>query len=145
MNDITQILCKAKRKDNGNWVEGYYCPKKYYCFDNRTEPKHVIITEFSATGVVYFEIDIDTLCRCTGVPDQDKNKIWENDIIQEGCNGLIGKVIWDTSTATFKLENFGENYTIKDAPIEWEVIGNAFDNPEFLQSKTDINNEYELE
>ena len=61
MTNTYNLLCKGKRKDNGEWIEGYYCPKKAYCFDNRTPSSHVIITEFSSTGYVAKEIDINTL------------------------------------------------------------------------------------
>ena len=54
--------------------------------------------------------------------------------MQEGCNGLIGVVVWDNDLATYRLDGFGEGYTIQDAEIEWEVIGNKFDNPELLRT-----------
>ena len=83
------ILFKAKRIDNGEWVEGYLCYKKDYCFDNRTKPKAVIITEYSNTGIVSFEIDETTICQYTGLTDKDGNKIWENDIVNCGCKLIV--------------------------------------------------------
>ena len=82
MKTPREILFRAKRIDNGGWVEGYYCTKKPYCFDNRTEPNHIIITEFSVTGTVYYEIDPTTLSQFTGWKDSHGNRIFENDIVE---------------------------------------------------------------
>lgn len=131
---MREILFKAKRIDNDEWVEGYYSksPDPMFAFlkdfifapyfDEKTECGH-------DNG---YKIDIDTLCQYTGLTDMFGNKIWENDIIKEHCNGLVGRLIWDVPTATYKLEGFGNDYKIEDAHIEWEVSGNIFDNPELL-------------
>lgn len=88
MTEPRQILFRAKLKDwktnpdRNKWVEGYYCLKKPYCYDNRTEPSNVIITEFSLTGIVSYEIDPNTLCEFIGWTDGHKTKIYENDIVE---------------------------------------------------------------
>lgn len=88
MTEPKQILFRAKLKDwktnpdHNKWIEGYYCTKKPYCFDNDTDPSHIIITEFSTTGTVYYEIDYTTLSQFTGWKDRHGNKIYENDIIE---------------------------------------------------------------
>lgn len=66
------ILFKAKRKDNGKWMEGYY-------FYNPNIDRHFIHTWLSG-GLV--EIDPTTLSQYTGWVDNHGNRIFENDIVE---------------------------------------------------------------
>lgn len=134
------VIFKAKRKDNGEWVEGYYSksPDPIFAFlkDYIFAPYYDYDKERGYDNG--YQINPDTLCQYTGKKDCKKKKIWENDIVEEGCNGLIGIVVWDNDLGTYRLQNldgeYGEDYIIKDAHIEWEVIGNVFDNPELLDN-----------
>lgn len=136
------ILFKAKRVDTGEWVEGYYCVQKDYCFDNRTNPKPVIITEFSSTGIVKFEVDESTVCQYTNMTDKNGQKIWENDILVAHLDEnypedeTYEQVIWHesgfctmekNSTDCEPLDGFDTRY--------FAVCGNIFDNAELLENK----------
>lgn len=158
-----EILFKAKRIDNGEWVEGFYCIKKPYCFDDRiiSSLRTIIITEHSSTGTVSFEVNPDTICQYTGLTDKNDNKIWENDVLMfhsnkndlaKACYGefyvidvetleKIDSVIgWhyeviETDTIS-KCEPFNIPMPLTNDYIETcelEVIGNIFDNPELLK------------
>jgi uncharacterized phage protein (TIGR01671 family) len=107
---VREILFKAKRKDNGEWVEGYYLTKYDETYGKVERKRHCIYRTRSSRNWEYAEIDESTLCQFTGLTDCNGNKIWENDVVIEGCNGLIGRVVGDIPTAAFKLENFGEGY-----------------------------------
>lgn len=56
----------------------------------------------------------------TGFYDANNTPIYVGDIVKEGCNGLVAKVIIDFEKG-YWLEGLGEGYGIENAHIEWEV------------------------
>ena len=156
-----EILFKAKRKDNGKWVEGYY--RRIPCMGLH---EHYIMPQNPKNRLEQYEIDPDTICQYTGFTDKNGQKIWENDIVK------FNDEIWDscyTSCGTeydsWEAENYGlvgycdysarydltkykynesqteadlhENHDIEFSEFvkEHEVSGNIFDNPELLEVK----------
>jgi len=78
-------ICKAKRTDNGEWVEGYYCKREtgHYtgiCFVE--EYKDCIIQEAGDWGIDWCEVDSATVCKCTGLPDKNGKNIFEKDAVK---------------------------------------------------------------
>ena len=151
-----EILFKAKRKDNGEWVEGYYIYhiKRTICpFGDSVKPEdeqHVIMQDgFSdwnmPRGTVVYEIDQETLCQYTGLTDKNGRKIWENDIVK--CKKYIGGNFADycieVGYVEMKHGAFGLHRIKQDAyyrpfkdwleDYEYETIGNISDNPELLE------------
>ena len=134
-----RYLFRAKRLDNGQWVQGFICKKKYKsnkfyisCFHDKDDNEQ------------FFAIDPDTICQCTGLKDKNGKLIWENDVVgfwdtYSTENGqaemdCIGKVVWDDETISFQVTNrlSAESYEVLD---ECSVIGNIFDNKELLESE----------
>lgn len=121
---MREILFKAKRKDNGKWVEG----------DAIHEPIGMSIRHEKNGMSVRVPVDPDTLCQYTGLTDKNGKRIWENDIIE--LPGEDGYFVceWQEDTARFVLN--GEGLTV-DFDNYWsyevEVIGNIFDNPDLLE------------
>ena len=128
-----EILFKANRKDNGEWVEGYYL--------NIPKINHFICTgkmklDGSLKGFISAEmyaIDPDTICQYTGLTDKNGQKIWENDILElPGEDGYF-TCEWEEDTARFVMN--GDGLTV-DFDNYWgyqtEVIGNIFDNADLL-------------
>ena len=147
-----EILFKAKRIDNGEWVEGLLWKKKYNtskifisCFPDKDDHEEVYV------------VDSNTICQYTGLTDKNGNKIWENDIVE---------VWWIQRTLKQNIEpkrykavvefgnpnsfyswgwqlRFLEDFPFNADILLWidmeetgafcEVIGNIFDNPELLK------------
>ena len=140
---MREILYKAKRMDNGEWVEGFFCYQKLYCYDNRITPRPIIIGELSNTGIVKFEIDESTVCQYTGLTDKNGQKIWENDIVrhEDLSNGRYiarkqpmknSLIKWNHIDAKFERDGGRDLYKSES---RLEVIGNIFDNAELLERK----------
>ena len=131
MND--RYLYRAKRCDNGEWVEGYYVKRHGVpmIYENRDCPQSI------------YEVDPSTICQCTGKHDIPENKmIYEHDFVsfldtystdsgyaEQYC---VGEVLWDDEELCFYVTNrlSAESYEVLD---DCKVIGNRFDNPELLE------------
>ena len=135
---MREILFKAKRKDNGKWVDGYY-QKRYDLLGNE---EHLIFHADSYTVWEYAEIDPETLCQFTGMTDKNGVRIWKNDIVEAWSQGsrAIGTVkqrvdgLWIMSPA-WQNHEFWELKPNSNGETTVEVLGDAFDNPELLQEK----------
>lgn len=153
---MREILFKAKRKDNGEWVEGYYIYhiKRTICpFGDSVKPEdeqHVIMQDgFSDWNMprdtVVYEIDPDTLCQFTGLTDKNGEKIWENDIISinaysydEPEDDYFGVVKYCEEDACWVLKNnerFNEIICECFGSYTTQMInhGNIFDNADLLE------------
>ena len=133
---MRQILFKAKRKDNGKWVEGYYQKR----FDLDGSEQHLIFWSKSYTVWEYAEINPDTICQYTGLTDKNGKRIWENDIVEERHRGVITMryhVLWDFKETSWMFETKSSArygiYAINQR--KFEVVGNIFDNPDLLEVK----------
>ena len=151
-----EILFKAKRRDNGEWVEGslitgvfcrlgqdipyIFCPKEadYDCFEDFSEENGI------------FEVQPDTICQYTGLTDKNGNKIWENDVVKKhfytdydafaNSEEYVGVVkfidcAWVVETVREKnkcIRPIFEAMAYSQDVKYFEVIGNIFDNPELL-------------
>lgn len=132
MND--RYLFKAKRIDNGEWVEGLYtyCDRKYYI--------RLITDETSRYKKSFFEVDPTTICQCTGLKDKNGKLIWENDIVKDE-KGNFYKAFWQNNYYQFSwicvkadVLPIGSKWDLWSfKSFEIEVIGNGFDNPELLE------------
>lgn len=135
---MREILFKAKRIDNGEWVEGCYVTsdgKSFICMD--------IVEHYCVIALRWFEIDPETLCQFTGLCDKNGKKIWENDICDrkekypEVVKMTNGDWTLDYSYAIGR--DYGNGYCNLGFYVNErkcvEVIGNIFDQPELLREE----------
>lgn len=126
-----EILFKAKREDNGEWVEGQYVYITNPLTEDGKPIKHLIC---NGTNIFNDLIDPDTLCQYTGLTDKNGKKIWENDIVELPDEEGYFTCKWEEDAARFVMN--GDGLTV-DFDNYWsyqtEVAGNIFDNPELLE------------
>lgn len=124
MND--RYLFKAKRVDNGKWEQGYY----YQIWENG-----YILWGMTNDVPNMIEVDVSTLCQCTGLKDKNGKLIWKNDIVKIN-NSKVNVLITFRDfeiICTIPSEKYYKHRLEYDT--EYEVIGNIFDNPELLESE----------
>lgn len=138
---MREILFRAKRIDNGEWVSGYYvydyAHNANFIFKNQLVCPNCINDRRIDYSVCDYEIDPDTLCQYTGLKDKNGNRIWENDIVSGYFNHKkITGFIKYGSNAVYYIEREGSYGIHLDNSEDWlEVIGNIFDNPELLKGE----------
>lgn len=137
---MREILFKAKRIDNGEWIEGnhVYLENAHYIVPlyiewNETEQRE---------SPMFIRVDRKTLCQYTEFEDENKNRIWENDIVsfidysstESGYveHNCVGRIAWDCECACFRVSGTlsAESWEVLQDCV---IIGNVFDNPELLR------------
>ena len=133
-----RYLFKAKRVDNGEWVQGYYA-KGLDVFTD-CEEAHIIFepnTMFYSSGETdgWYKVDPTTICQCTGLKDKNGKLIWENDIVK--INNSKGNVLITFRDFEIICTIPNEKYYKHrlEYETEYEVVGSVFDNPELLESE----------
>lgn len=139
-----RYLFKAKRIDNGEWVQGNILldieknkPSETY----RIYPiDHVDICRV---------VDETTICQCTGLKDKNGNLIWEGDVVKKefytdydafsnseeyigivkftDCAWVVETIRGKCTRPIFEAASYSEDVKY------FEVSGNVFDNPELLE------------
>lgn len=141
-----RYLFKAKRKDDGEWVQGYL-------FDDGFENGRVFIggiviekyngtacDDWNVTGINFCEIDPNTICQCTGLKDKNGKLIFENDILSGHIDVEFPedetrkRVVWHENGWCTNEPGCDDYEELDDFDSEnFEVIGNMIDNPELLE------------
>ena len=132
-----RYLFKAKRLDNGEWVEGALFNGESHCIIGQ-EIKFSPYTEHECK-IVGYEVDRDTICQCTGLKDKNGKLIWENDIMVAHLDDAYPedetyiRILWYESGFCSKEKGSEDISPIDKFDQEhFEVCGNIFDNPELL-------------
>ena len=145
-----RYICKGKRKDNGEWIEGNLINCAF--FNNDGFPIFYILDtdnieydcwEDIAEEIGYLEVIPKTVGQCSGVPDKNGTLMYEGDIVK----GLFDFGLEIMAVCTFKDGAFG--LTAKQCGayhfsaftsicnVKYEVIGNIHDNPNLLKIEHD--------
>ena len=122
-----RYLFRGKRKDNGEWIQGYLYgiwERRYILWGMTNDIPNMV------------EVDPETVCQCTAMPDKNSKLIFENDIVIKHNDDKEPYLIrWSENYAAWELAQCGcAMYGFFDVDFgEIEVIGNAIDNPELLE------------
>lgn len=81
---IENIKFKAKRLDNGEWVEGSLTYSQGIAYIHRKESD-----EDDRCYLTPYKVIPETVCQFTGMMDEDCNEIWEGDIVRDNYD-LLG-------------------------------------------------------
>ena len=147
-----RYLFKAKRIDNGEWVQGNLIQS---C-DATDGWESIIIpvknsnmfTKHIGHGYGYlgfenwYRVNPSTICQCTGLKDKNGKLIWENDIMVSHLDDAYPedetyiRILWYESGFCSKEKESEDKSPIDKFDQEhFKVCGNIFDNPELLESE----------
>ena len=129
---IREVLHKARTSMmNHEWIYGYYC--------------YDILTGLPAIQDIktheIYRIIPGTLSQCTHMYDKNKNKIWENDII-ETENGFLLQCVWSEEYHEFLFKNLKGGYDFMVGMIsdissftkgKVRIIGNVYDEIDIIR------------
>lgn len=131
---MREILFRGKRKDNGEWIEGYYF-RQLNPFSVDGSPIKHCISDLPPFGA---EIVPETVGQYTGLTDKNGKRIFEGDILD--CGDRMVCVEWHDRCGTWDsifIKYIGDRCSNGIEPVEWKyravVIGNIHDNPELLK------------
>ena len=139
---MRELLFKGKRKDNGEWIEGWYAP--LVCNDKTIIP---CIRNKNGTDK---EVIPETVGQYTGLTDKNGKRIFEGDIIRAITLDTGMECLAVVCFGNFIDENNGDEYigfyiefdgikttaaqlAMKECKNRIEAVNNIYDNPELLK------------
>lgn len=137
---------RGKRIPHGEWVNGFYAKSVDYFAEKernfiQTQGLNVNGGEnmLGNTSLSWFEVDPDTVGEFSGKRDKNNRRIFEGDIV----DGLFRSATPLRAVCAFKDGAFGLAWThggvdhfsafTSICNVEYEVVGNIYDNPELLE------------
>lgn len=125
---MREILFKAKRLDNREWVEGSLI--------SFADGGRAILPSKSAAlykkGASLFstvnclEVDPSTVCQYTGLKDKNGKRIFEGDNVYDPHENSIYTVEWNENNAIFQMAHDWRRRSVETA-YYCEIIGNIYD------------------
>lgn len=163
---MREILFRAKRVDNGEWIEG----NVLQCDDGDCyiATSCLVGASDEPLMVAAYKVDPETLCLFTGLTDKNGKRIWENDIVScehekypednplevlpfsdpiKYKRNYSVEFINTGSSYGYRLRNKSIHFMLTGNVVynhKIEVIGNIFDDKHLL-SETDYYREQEKE
>lgn len=123
------IIFRGKSVKDGTWVYG-----SLYLTDNNAYI--ILIHDEFTCAMEKISVDKDTIGQFTGLTDKNGKRIFEGDIVVHRFKRVwreefhTSKVIWDDNYNCYYLFDEIVNHRMR-ADIEYDVIGNIYQDPEF--------------
>lgn len=147
---MRESLFRGKREDNGEWVQG--CHHKRRILNQETgllefaDDIQCNTEDESGLHSWSYLIDPETLGEYTGIVDKNGVKIFEGDVVVARIKEerAYAGFEWPKAAVMFDEGCFGLKFPKEVMPlrsfaptVEFEVLGNIHDNPEFLGGDAD--------
>lgn len=146
MNQNFPTKYRGKRRDNGEWAEGYLFD------DGMVNVEHYFIgsivvesykgtadDDWDITGTCFWEVDPEIICQFTGKYDKYHKEVYTNNIVKTKYRRLC-IVKWFSSSEycgfdlyPIECDNpYPDKYDLWDN-LNLEIVGNVFDDYELLE------------
>ena len=125
---MREILFKAKRLDNGEWISG-----SLVCFAGGARailPSDSKTLFSKSKGFICcdtcHDVDPSTVCEYTGLKDKNGKRIFEGDNVYDPHENSIYTVEWNENNAIFQMAHDWHRRSIETV-YYCEIIGNIHD------------------
>ena len=135
-----EILFRGKRTDNGEWVEG----DLIHGVSIRRGRMYIIpivpnLEDLEGCDPLDgYDVIPYSVCQFTGIIDKNGIKVFEGDIVKHKFRRVWAEqehtsiVVWNDNFMCYYLFDGASNIRMREDVI-YEVIGNAYDNPELVK------------
>lgn len=139
---MREILFRGKRKDNGEWIKGFYIKATHHWHEHGIHEDWIAVDTIQNGGWCNvrgkYAVIPETVGQFTGLYDKNGTKIFEGDIIAYKYKTnpylntfTIGHCIVEYIETLGVYSPFGDSGLALEAN-EIEVVGNIHDNPDIL-------------
>jgi len=149
---MREILFNGKRKDNSKWIEGFLFQTecdgvKQWCISKSP----LSANDYSEILGDWAEIIPESVGQYTGQKDRNGNKIFDGHVLRFRIRDKYDDNVYWVGKVCYEHQQFVLNYCKNELqpnstwafamtglffPIDCEIIGIAYDNPELLEVKT---------
>jgi uncharacterized phage protein (TIGR01671 family) len=130
---------RGKRKDNGEWVYGFYLLDEQHSIPRHCIWYREVVGDFIGNAII--EVDPATVGQYTGLRDKNGREIYEGDFVRVrfSFDDMVDFAVkLNQETARFVFECTEEQLGAEDIDSDQcEVIGNIFEHPHLLEAAHD--------